>query len=102
MPWKPRYNEADARAAITGAESWRAVLHSLGVGYHGKNINTLRIDSGISAVGRKYGVSDNAIRKWLREFERERLLARGRDPSVPEIPRRTWPNRRRESDDAAA
>jgi len=25
-----------------------------------------------SAVGRKYGVSDNAIRKWVRAFERER------------------------------
>ena len=24
------------------------------------------------AVGRKYGVSDNAIRKWVRQFERER------------------------------
>jgi hypothetical protein len=24
------------------------------------------------AVGRKYGVSDNAIRKWLRQYERER------------------------------
>jgi transposase-like protein len=24
-----------------------------------------------SAVGRKHGVSDNAIRKWLRQYERE-------------------------------
>ncbi|MGH2948102.1 MAG: hypothetical protein ACRDPC_17920 [Solirubrobacteraceae bacterium] len=24
------------------------------------------------AVGRRYGVSDNAIRKWLRQYERER------------------------------
>ena len=24
-----------------------------------------------SAVGRKYGVSDNAIRKWVRAYERE-------------------------------
>jgi transposase-like protein len=23
------------------------------------------------AVGRKYGVSDNAVRKWLRYYERE-------------------------------
>jgi hypothetical protein len=28
---------------------------------------------GYSAVGRKYGVSDNAIRKWVRAYERERL-----------------------------
>lgn len=26
---------------------------------------------GYSAVGRKYGVSDNAIRKWVRSYERE-------------------------------
>jgi len=28
--------------------------------------------SGYLAVGRKYGVSDNAIRKWVRAYERER------------------------------
>ena len=28
--------------------------------------------SSYSAVGRKYGVSDNAIRKWVRAYERER------------------------------
>jgi hypothetical protein len=28
--------------------------------------------SNYSAVGRKYGVSDNAVRKWLRAYERER------------------------------
>jgi transposase-like protein len=26
---------------------------------------------GFLAVGRKYGVSDNAIRKWIRFYERE-------------------------------
>jgi len=25
-----------------------------------------------SAVGRRYGVSDNAVRKWVRAYERER------------------------------
>jgi hypothetical protein len=39
-------------------------------------------DRGYRAVARRYGVSDNAIRKWLR--------AEGIDP-----PRGTWPNRRR-------
>ena len=24
------------------------------------------------AVGRKYGVSDNAVRKWVRQYRRER------------------------------
>jgi hypothetical protein len=28
-------------------------------------------ESSYLAVGRKYGVSDNAIRKWLRAYERE-------------------------------
>jgi hypothetical protein len=50
---------------------------------------------GYSATGRRYGVSDNAIRKWLRDYERERAAAEGRDPAAIEIPKRTWPNRRR-------
>jgi hypothetical protein len=29
-------------------------------------------ESGWSAVGRRYGVSDNAIRKWVRQYDRER------------------------------
>jgi hypothetical protein len=52
---------------------------------------------GYRAAGRQYGVSDNAIRKWLRDYERERAVSEGRDPEVIEIPRRTWPNRRREA-----
>ena len=28
-----------------------------------------------SAVGRRYGVSDNAIRKWVRQSEREAGMA---------------------------
>ena len=31
-----------------------------------------------SAVGRKYGVSDNAVRKWVLAYERERLQAAAR------------------------
>ncbi len=57
-------------------------------------------DLGYSATGRKYGVSDNAIRKWVRQYERERARAEGRDPDVIEIPTRTWPNQRRR-DEAA-
>lgn len=49
---------------------------------------------GYSAVGRKYGVSDNAVRKWIREYERERAIAEGRDPNVVQILARTWPHRR--------
>jgi hypothetical protein len=32
---------------------------------------------GWSAVGRRYGVSDNAVRKWVRAYERERASAGG-------------------------
>lgn len=53
-------------------------------------------EDGYLAVGRRYGVSDNAIRKWVREYERERAIAEGRDPEVVEIPTRTWPHRRRD------
>lgn len=50
---------------------------------------------GYCAAGRKYGVSDNAVRKWLRAYEGERLAAEGGSPDGVEIPTRTWPNRRR-------
>jgi hypothetical protein len=55
------------------------------------------LEMGYSAVGRKYGVSDVAVRKWLRQYEREEALKEGRDATVVEIPRRTWPNRRRKA-----
>jgi len=55
---------------------------------------------GYLAVGRKYGVSDTAIRKWVRQYERERAIAEGRDPGEVEIPRRTWPNRHRDQEAA--
>jgi hypothetical protein len=35
-----------------------------------------------SAVGRKYGVSDNAIRKWVRAYERERAHEGERAPPL--------------------
>lgn len=50
---------------------------------------------GYLGVGRLYGVSDNAIRKWAREYEREAAIVRGENPDLVEIPTRTWPNRRR-------
>jgi len=42
------------------------------------------------AVGRKYGVSDNAVRKWVRFYERqrEREAAEGRSPAVSDRVRR--------------
>jgi hypothetical protein len=42
MPWKPRYSEFEARAAIRDASTWAAVLDALGYQYHGKNIETVR------------------------------------------------------------
>lgn len=35
-------------------------------------------NSSYLAIGRKYGVSDNAIRKWVRQYERERQSNGGR------------------------
>jgi ferredoxin/DNA-binding transcriptional ArsR family regulator len=52
-------------------------------------------EAGYSATGRRYGVTDNAIRKWLRAYESERLVAERRDSEDAEIPTPTWPNRRR-------
>jgi hypothetical protein len=51
-------------------------------------------EHGYLGVGRRYGVSDNAVRKWIREYEREKAIADGRDPEAVQIPCRTWPNRR--------
>jgi transposase-like protein len=31
-------------------------------------------EAGYSAVGRRYGVSDNAVRKWVRLYERQIAL----------------------------
>jgi hypothetical protein len=59
-------------------------------------------DLGYRATARRYGVTDNAIRKWLLAYERERLLAEGEDPSRASIPVRTWPNRRRDGEQLAA
>lgn len=53
--------------------------------------------NGCLGTGRKYGVSDNAIRKWVRAYERERAIAEGRDVSTIEIPTRTWPNMRKDA-----
>ena len=50
---------------------------------------------GYRATGRKHSVSDNAVRKWLREYERERARSMGVDPDSVQIPTGTWPNRHR-------
>jgi hypothetical protein len=36
---------------------------------------------GFSAVGRRYGVSDNAVRKWMRQYARERVASAGGSPT---------------------
>ena len=53
------------------------------------------LEMGYRAARRKYGVSDTAVRKWLRQYEREIALSQERDPGIVQIPTRTWPNRRR-------
>jgi hypothetical protein len=93
MPRVPRYTEEDVRAAVAESPSLTGALRRLGLRPAGGDHQTLRklIERyGIStdheqlmadvnsmsflAVGRKYGVSDGAIRKWIRchEYEQER------------------------------
>ena len=36
-------------------------------------------EMGFLAVGRKYGVSDKAVRKWIRWYEYQREMAEWRD-----------------------
>ena len=38
---------------------------------------------GYAAVGRRYGVSDNAIRKWRRAYEAEAATTAADDPLAP-------------------
>ena len=38
---------------------------------------------GYAAVGRRYGVSDNAIRKWLRAYEAEAAMTAADGPPAP-------------------
>jgi len=49
---------------------------------------------GYLATGRKYGVSDNAIRKWARSMLSEQSSDADGQLTLT-IPTRTWPNRRR-------
>jgi len=35
------------------------------------------------ATGRKYGVSDNAVRKWIRRYEYERKAEKSDPPGIP-------------------
>ncbi|MDQ3759409.1 MAG: HNH endonuclease [Actinomycetota bacterium] len=49
---------------------------------------------GYLATGRKYGVSDNAIRKWVRVMLSEQSSDADGQMTLA-IPTRTWPNRRR-------
>lgn len=44
------------------------------------------------AVGRRYGVSDNAIRKWLRQYERERECPDGGVAVGPRLRSARWPS----------
>ena len=40
--------------------------------------------NGFEAVGRQYGVSGNAIRKWVRQYERDGPEAYGTPPARDE------------------
>jgi transposase-like protein len=53
------------------------------------------------AVGRKYGVSDNAIRKWVGAYERERERAAGGAGDAEVIPIDSAQSSNPRMDDAA-
>jgi transposase-like protein len=50
--------------------SFSEALRKLGMRPAGGNHRLFK--EWVEAVGRKYGVSDNAVRKWVRFYERER------------------------------
>jgi hypothetical protein len=84
----PAYTENELRVAVAGATSMSEVLRRFGLRPAGGNHRHLRkwLDAwqipeellaevaatSWSAVGRRYGVSDNAVRKWVRAYEAER------------------------------
>jgi transposase-like protein len=99
VPRRRRYTDEEAREAIASSLSYSDALRRLGMRPAGGNHRTLKVladrlaistdhfdphaaqreallaEIGASswcAVGRKYGVSDNAVRKWVRQYERER------------------------------
>ena len=66
----PRSTEEQAREAIAASLSYTEALRCLGPPYE-QLIAEIEALSFL-AVGRRYGVSDNAIRKWLRAYEAEK------------------------------
>src|SRR5213080_4887104 len=91
----PRYAETEAPTAIASSRSFAEALRSLGMcpsgGGHAVLRNWARREAAVQpaarrdrgeqpvAVGRKYGVSDNAIRKWIRAYQREEVLRSARE-----------------------
>jgi transposase-like protein len=71
----PRYSEDEARFAIAASRSWSEALRrpdarkSIDPPYP-QLVREVRA-LGFSATARRYGASDNAIRKWIRAYESE-------------------------------
>jgi len=90
---RTRYTETEAREAVAASRSYEEALRRLGICVSGGGSDALRkrVEAWRISVehfdrrwpkrdrtgrttrplGRKYGVSDNAVRKWLRWYERE-------------------------------
>jgi transposase-like protein len=100
MSFQPKYRGQRYCSRYCGTRWDRTGSHRLGarkVSRPSRAQLLAEIDKyGYVGVGRIYGVSDTAVRKWIHQYERERAIAEGRDPADVEIPRRTWPNRRRD------
>ena len=65
----PRSTEEQAREAIAASLSYTEALRRLGPPYE-QLVAEIEASS-VLAVGRRHGVCDNAIRKWLRAYAAE-------------------------------
>lgn len=107
MPWKPRYSEAEARAAIESAETWKQVLEALDYPYYGKNIQTVRkwaarwgidvshLPSGRSGLHHRYTPSEaraaiGASRSWAEALRRLGYCHTGANPKTLQKRAREW------------
>jgi hypothetical protein len=77
------YRRRNARQKYCSHACWAASRTARADRPHGRKVprpsyEELRADlrvMSVSAVGRKHGVSDNAVRKWLRRYERDAQAA---------------------------
>lgn len=78
MPWVPGFSKDQLVAAVSGAATWREVLAALDLGYHGKNIETIRKWAdrwGISIAHLSDNRGDRRAPRFTEEELREAIAA---------------------------